>query len=226
MSKKISELTSAVSITGTEEVPIVQSGETKKATVDLLRPPIATEITSSSTNTEVAGAKAVYDNSLETYSTTEQRVGTWIDGKPIYKITYVFTFPLAQTTGEWTTNISGLNIDKLCKVDGATKTVFQQPGDIYWRDMTQVYAYSNTSVSEFGAMFIKNNTLYYRYRGFQLTEGFIHLYYTKTTDTATNSLNTSQLMNTGSLVGIGSTANLDVIDRTEIAEQEGSGNTV
>lgn len=61
MSKKISELTSAVSITGTEEVPIVQSGETKKATVDLLRPPIATEITSSSTNTEVAGAKAVYD---------------------------------------------------------------------------------------------------------------------------------------------------------------------
>lgn len=61
MSKKISELTSAASITGTEEVPIVQSGETKKATVDLLRPPIATEITSSSTNTEVAGAKAVYD---------------------------------------------------------------------------------------------------------------------------------------------------------------------
>lgn len=61
MSKKISELTSAVSITGTEEVPIVQSGETKKATVDLLRPPIATQITSSSTNTEVAGAKAVYD---------------------------------------------------------------------------------------------------------------------------------------------------------------------
>lgn len=61
MSKKISELTSAVSITGTEEVPIVQSGETKKATVDLLRPTIATSITSSSTNTEVAGAKAVYD---------------------------------------------------------------------------------------------------------------------------------------------------------------------
>lgn len=69
MSKKISELTSAVSITGTEEVPIVQSGETKKATVDLLRPPIATEITSSSTNTEVAGAKAVYDEiSLKTNS--------------------------------------------------------------------------------------------------------------------------------------------------------------
>lgn len=61
MSKKISELTSAVSITGTEEVPIVQGGETKKATVDLLRPTIATQITSSSTNTEVAGAKAVYD---------------------------------------------------------------------------------------------------------------------------------------------------------------------
>lgn len=26
-----------------------------------------------------------YINGLETYSTTEQRIGTWIDGKPIYR---------------------------------------------------------------------------------------------------------------------------------------------
>lgn len=47
--------------------------------------PIATEISSSSTNDEVAGAKAVYDNSLDIYSTEEQRIGTWINGKPIYR---------------------------------------------------------------------------------------------------------------------------------------------
>ena len=34
-----------------------------------------------------------YINSLETYSTTEQRIGTWINGKPIYKKTFNFTVP-------------------------------------------------------------------------------------------------------------------------------------
>lgn len=99
MSKKISELDSAVSISGTEEVPIVQSGETKKATINMIRPTlptIATSITSSSTNTEVAGAKAVYDATLDNYSTTEQVVGTWIDGKPLYEKAISFTAPYVR----------------------------------------------------------------------------------------------------------------------------------
>ncbi len=59
MSTKISDLTSATSLTGAEEVPIVQTGTTKKTTVG--------------------------DIKSENYSTTEQVVGTWIDGKPVYQ---------------------------------------------------------------------------------------------------------------------------------------------
>ncbi|NBI08575.1 hypothetical protein D1641_00880 [Colidextribacter sp. OB.20] len=34
-------------------------------------------------------------SSLETYSTEEQRIGTWIDGKPLYRKTYSSTTPNA-----------------------------------------------------------------------------------------------------------------------------------
>lgn len=61
MSIKISELTEATSVNSTDVLPIVQDGTTKKATVEEIRNSVATSITSSSTNDEVAGAKAVYD---------------------------------------------------------------------------------------------------------------------------------------------------------------------
>lgn len=40
MGIKISDLTSATSLTGSEELPIVQSGNTKKATINQLGEPI------------------------------------------------------------------------------------------------------------------------------------------------------------------------------------------
>lgn len=140
-----------------------------------------TSISSSSTDTEYPSAKAVYTNSLENYSTTEQVVGTWIDGKPIYKKTYTFTFPATQTTGEWSTDVTNLNMDKMIKVEGATKSEWGTD-HLYFRDLTQVYAYNDTSVAEFGAMYISSGIMRYRYRGFVITEGLITLYYTKTTD--------------------------------------------
>lgn len=39
-----------------------------------------------------------YSNKLNTYSTDEIRIGTWIDGKPIYRKVYIENNP---TTGEW-----------------------------------------------------------------------------------------------------------------------------
>lgn len=39
-----------------------------------------------------------YVNSINTYSTDEIRIGTWIDGKPIYRKVYIENNP---TTGEW-----------------------------------------------------------------------------------------------------------------------------
>lgn len=70
MSTKISELTSATSLTGTEEIPIVQTGTTKKATVGQIK--------------------------SENYSTSEQVVGTWIDGKPLYEKAISFTAPYVR----------------------------------------------------------------------------------------------------------------------------------
>lgn len=58
---KISELPQAISVGSSDIVPIVQGGTTKQATAGMIQPTIATSISSSSTNSEVAGAKAVYD---------------------------------------------------------------------------------------------------------------------------------------------------------------------
>lgn len=44
-----------------------------------------------------ANGQAEAQNSLEVYSTEETRIGTWIDGKPLYRRTYKTTTP--QTTG-------------------------------------------------------------------------------------------------------------------------------
>lgn len=74
MSIKISELPSASSVTSSDAIPIVQSGTTKKVTVGTMLPTIATSITPSSTNNEVAGAKAVYDLS-KTITYTFSKVG-------------------------------------------------------------------------------------------------------------------------------------------------------
>lgn len=79
MSIKISELPQATSVGSSDIVPIVQGGTTKQATAGMIAPTIATSITSSSTNDEVAGAKAVYDNTPKiTYSTTDLIAGTSI----------------------------------------------------------------------------------------------------------------------------------------------------
>lgn len=42
-------------------------------------------------DTKIPSVKAI--NDLNTYFTTEQRVGTWIDGKPLYRITLATTSP-------------------------------------------------------------------------------------------------------------------------------------
>lgn len=42
-------------------------------------------VSSSSANDEIPTSKAVYEATLENYSTTEQVVGTWINNKPIYR---------------------------------------------------------------------------------------------------------------------------------------------
>ena len=90
MGIKISDLTSATSLTGNEEIPIVQNGNTKKATISQVN--------------------------ADNYSTTEQRVGTWYDGKPLYQIVMTAVAPNVTTQGTFvatTTNHNIANVDTI-----------------------------------------------------------------------------------------------------------------
>ena len=51
---------------------------------------IVTSISSSSTDTKVPSAKAVYDFAQDIYSTTEQTIGSWINGEPLYRKVITF----------------------------------------------------------------------------------------------------------------------------------------
>lgn len=56
------------------------------------------------------------------YSTTEQRIGTWIDGKPIYQKTLMGTFSTITDTNtklnEFHNDLSSYNIDKTIDING------------------------------------------------------------------------------------------------------------
>ena len=56
-----------------------------------------------------------------TYSTTEQVVGTWIDGKPIYEKTYSITAPSVVDTSTDVINVASLNVDNIPTLVGNIK---------------------------------------------------------------------------------------------------------
>lgn len=82
---KISELDSAISIDGTETLPIVQSGNTKKVTISKLLEEVNSDITSI-----LSG---------EVYSTSEVTTNkVWVDNKPIYRKAFTGTTNSGETT--------------------------------------------------------------------------------------------------------------------------------
>ena len=69
-----------------------------------------------------------YINSLNTYSTTEQVVGKWIDNKQIYRKVLTGTATTTNTTIDTSANVSSMNI---IKIDGwiyKSATIQQQIG--------------------------------------------------------------------------------------------------
>lgn len=143
--------------------------------------PIATSITSSSTNEEVAGAKAVYDNSLEVYSTTEQRVGTWIDGKPLYRKCYQLTnLPTANNYTDTTTDFTMNDIFPV-----KLETTFKADWGAYfscYSGSSNTYISSSLAVND-----VQTNPIQIRIRSsidIHTYIGYAILTYTKTTDSA------------------------------------------
>jgi len=87
-----------------------------------------TEITTPSSGQVLKydGSKWVNANesggSTHTYSTTEQVVGTWIDGKPVYERVYELPSTLSLASNTWTnvTSASNANMKAILKATGIT----------------------------------------------------------------------------------------------------------
>lgn len=85
---------------------------------------ISTSISSSSTNSEVAGALACYEASIDKYATTEHVVGTWTDGKPLYEKTITGTVPSAASDGNYATTNIAHNIANPKIIFGTSKFIY------------------------------------------------------------------------------------------------------
>lgn len=178
MSIKISELPQATSVGSSDIVPIVQGGTTKQATAGMMN--------------------------LDAYSTTEQKIGTWIDGKPLYRKIITGT-TTAGTNFDISKNSISANIDKFVYFGGVTI----QPGN----NISPIPYFS--SETDRTAIYYANSINAIRIRpGSEYGYGNITVIveYTKTTDSATRSLNLTRTTNTGSLVGLGDKA--EVTDET------------
>ena len=104
------------------------------------------------------------------YSTTEQKIGTWIDGKPLYRI--VYSGKLTSTTN--TFEIANSEIINVYGIVRSTYSNWWKFPNVHTEDGYHIYYYLNNSRNRFtlscGSYY--NNTCPY----------FIIVEYTKTTD--------------------------------------------
>ncbi len=130
-----------------------------------------------SNNTYNASATDTYScnyiNSLNTYSTSEQRIGTWINNKPLYR--KVFTFTTPSNDDDYIIN-TGLSMDKIIKVyggiAGASGGVTPIPYAI-WFGTTPYYTTFRVSANK---IYYKGSSAYGNTSAYAIIE------YTKTTD--------------------------------------------
>lgn len=114
-----------------------------------------------------------YVNNINTYSTDETRIGTWIDGKPIYR--KVINTGALPTLGGKVINHNISNIDYVCKIEGMA-----------YRDSDNIFlplphaTYDNTAISCYCDKTAITIIVYTDRSAFQ--ESYATIEYTKTTD--------------------------------------------
>ena len=128
------------------------------------------EITNEYSTSIGLGYSANYVNNLNTYSETEQRIGTWIDGKPVYRRVIKSSFD-TQTADDVRKNIStsGMNIKKIVEFNGFIDYTNQAPIN---------------SQNGYAAYFSTNNNIrvYNTISAYLNVDFYLIIYYTKTTD--------------------------------------------
>lgn len=109
------------------------------------------------------------------YSTEEKRIGTWLDGKPIYRKTMAITFPNNTTTStaHGINNIDTITDLKAKWYDTSDKKFFNS--NLRY-DSSSVYIKINADKSN---IIIEGKGTDWSAR---TNDGYISIYYTKTTD--------------------------------------------
>lgn len=114
------------------------------------------------------------------YSTTEQKIGKWIDGKDLYEIVIS---PNSIVTGNNTNiDITSLNIETIIKIDGYFRRDVN--GTKYWIpvnswEQTNYYSWARID-SE--STTLNGNLKYFIHQNYTVDKLFFILQYTKTTD--------------------------------------------
>lgn len=90
------------------------------------------------------------------YSTTEKRVGTWINGKPLYRKVVTFDLSSEMLDNSYYTVYTGLNTScKIHKIDCYSNDGY----DFSWFGRTQINMYFNMYGSPSQSLsFVKSNT--------------------------------------------------------------------
>lgn len=134
-----------------------------------------------SDQTVVGAINEVAEKAATVYSTTEQTIGQWVDGKPLYRKTFVVTTPGSETSTEIDT--SGLNIDTLVYIFGMFNSgtgtgSFEAP-----IPYVEPYDLQNSSINVF--YLHDDSKIYVRKSSANMALASFHLTvdYTKTTDT-------------------------------------------
>ena len=121
----------------------------------------------------------------DVYSTEETRIGTWIDGKPIYRSVLLYDFNRQSNSMSVNIDISALNVDKVVTLRATTYT-----------DIQGQYFYVSghcEGASNYFTTFFGDGKIYLKcaYIGAQIQRIFVIFEYTKTTDQATVAVSVS-----------------------------------
>lgn len=117
-----------------------------------------------------------YINNLNTYSTEEQVIGTWINGKPLYRKILQYSLSSGNATDKF--NISELSIATTTKLEGIALN------NGYARQVGYVYGNATTTLGEMAGMYLSTNftILNVTHAGTSLGTLYVTIEYTKTTD--------------------------------------------
>ena len=127
------------------------------------------------TDNDMNEIKAVVNNNDDivtnatTYSTTETVVGTWIDGKPIYRKVITIT---AFSTSGITVNTGITNINEIVNVKGT----------FYRSELSKYYSLDNIYINEWSINKTNGEITIATTNQYVTFTGYIILEYTKTTD--------------------------------------------